>query len=518
MKICLKNYCGAIFKTQNIKNNNTEYNNIGDVTLREILFKFFNSDDGAPGKTYKMGICVPKSCSSKDLYELSKQYDVNKIATIKSFECIDPPTMNLFDGFALSVLLLIIFLNVGSTLCQILFEKLGKPSKLLSIFSIKTNFERLMRRNESNSAIGCIDALKALSAFWIMFGHRSQRFAFSYEENSQWWSYLLGKLMNRYEKGVITFFVCSAILLTISLLRDLDTSNLPQFLVSGPEIGELIHRRNLCREGWLPYLTLTQNYAKTWEYCLSYTWYLSTDFQLFYSTPLIVYCIWKLKAKSFVVFPMLIVLLQVFKYYRMFISVDDNISLYVSTEYRLGQYMIGILTGYIIYDRKDLKFRTSNVKIAIAWVLTTFFFCDTFFDFKLPNILPLDRIYKAINDDLWSCSICWIVFACHCLKSGGIFRSFLSHYSWQPLSRMCLCIYLVHYQYVVLTNINQKQNISYGKWWKLHIQLGDVMMCTIISAVFHLFVEAPGIQLVSLLWRRQKRSYQNIKNLPESHE
>ncbi|CRL04333.1 CLUMA_CG017427, isoform A, partial [Clunio marinus] len=466
-------YCNAIIpagRKHKIENHFT----FDNINLREIFHNFLNN--GANEIEYQMGICVPKSCSTKDLYKLAQHYEIDKISTIKTFQCYEPPKMNSFDKFAMS------------------------------------NFRNLMKKNESSTAINCIDGLKSISALWIMIGHRKQFFGFPFQHKNldhlSWWDYYLVRFVSEYATSVITFFVCSAILITLSLLKSLDT-NIPQFIVSGPMFGSLIYKTSICREWWWALLAFVQNYTNNTSVCFNHSWYLSTDFQLFSVTPLIVYCIWKLRKESLIFGAIIFISFQWFTFYGMFIKGEKKVNIYEHMEYRLGQYFIGILTGYIIYDYKKLNLRLSNSKIALGWAFSICIISDRIFNFLSPSISTLHHIYDAVRDDMWACSICWIVFACHCLKSGGFFRAFLSQHSWQPISRMCLSIYLVHYQYMTLTYVNQKQVSWFGMWWQLQVYIGDIVTCMILSAIFHLFVEAPGIQLTTLLWSKRSNEINN---------
>jgi peptidoglycan/LPS O-acetylase OafA/YrhL len=106
--------------------------------------------------------------------------------------------------------------------------------------------------------------------------------------------------------------------------------------------------------------------------------------------------------------------------------------------------------------------------------------------------------YKTFERDLYALSIGWIVFACHTLNSGGLVRSFLSSTAWQPLSKLCLNMYLLHYCYVVTTIRYYKT--SFGFLWILQIAVSDVVLCMVASAVAYVLVELPAAKIIDYAW------------------
>lgn len=58
-------------------------------------------------------------------------------------------------------------------------------------------------------------------------------------------------------------------------------------------------------------------------------------------------------------------------------------------------------------------------------------------------------LYDSLSRVAWSIALCYITFAC--VKNyGGPVNWFLAHPLWQPISRVCYAIYLVHYHVLML--------------------------------------------------------------------
>jgi peptidoglycan/LPS O-acetylase OafA/YrhL len=113
---------------------------------------------------------------------------------------------------------------------------------------------------------------------------------------------------------------------------------------------------------------------------------------------------------------------------------------------------------------------------------------------------------------LWACSVCWIIFACHHLKTGGLIRSFLSHRFWQPLSKLSLSIYLIHYVYIGYVEMKELQPEKGFEFpWIVLISAGDITMSIFFAFFFHLLVEAPIANLINFFISSRK----NVE--PELH-
>lgn len=64
-------------------------------------------------------------------------------------------------------------------------------------------------------------------------------------------------------------------------------------------------------------------------------------------------------------------------------------------------------------------------------------------------------LYESLSRVVWAVALCYIIFACvH--KYGGPFNWFLAHPLWQPLSRVCYSIYLIHFPVIVYFHATMK--------------------------------------------------------------
>lgn len=149
------------------------------------------------------------------------------------------------------------------------------------------------------------------------------------------------------------------------------------------------------------------------------------------------------------------------------------------------------------------KSKLKQQTIALCWILSVgFLLSHIFYQLKPGNSETAKFIYDSVYRELWTCAICWIIYACHHLQSGKLLRTFLSQDFWQPLSKICLSVYLTHYLYIYLTHFNQKQLQWIDIWWEIHIHIADVLISFVIGGLFYLMIEAPTSRFVKVLFKK----------------
>lgn len=145
----------------------------------------------------------------------------------------------------------------------------------------------------------------------------------------------------------------------------------------------------------------------------------------------------------------------------------------------------------------------SDTLVCIGWILALgFMYIHIFTDVHKSLSKHHRLIYFAVCQELFACSISWIIFACHSLKTGGVLRTFLSSVFWQPLSKLCLCVYVIHFFHIYITlDYSRNVAIAPGIGWILQIVAGDIVISTFYALILHLCVEAPVAYIVKLLFK-----------------
>jgi hypothetical protein len=163
---------------------------------------------------------------------------------------------------------------------------------------------------------------------------------------------------------------------------------------------------------------------------------------------------------------------------------------------RSTQYLIGVWLGVFMF-KTDLCQKFNKSLMFFGWFASLCFIIFQVY-FRLRFFDWTHVVYNTIGRFLWACSISWIIFACHHLKSGGIIRKFLSHLYWQPISKLCLSIYLIHFVFISYVEMEKFQPVEGFRFpWIMLISAGDITISIFLAFFFHLFVEAPITNLIA---------------------
>lgn len=118
-------------------------------------------------------------------------------------------------------------------------------------------------------------------------------------------------------------------------------------------------------------------------------------------------------------------------------------------------------------------------------------------------------LYDGISRVAWSMSLCFIIFSCtH--NSGGPINWFLSHRFWQPLSRLCYSIYLLHVPVIVIMTATMKRPIYFNILGSLQQFIEYYLITVFISIVATLTFESPFIIIEKLIFGSNPKTTSKI--------
>lgn len=458
---------------------------------------------------------------------------------------------------------------VISTIYDVIWRQ---PSHIFSAFSVYSNWFRLMKTSkipsqDKSNIIESIHGVRVLTIMWIILGHSymlltsaplinpivtsdvSIRHEGIIHIEIQWLKSFHSTLIIAGPLSVDTFFLLSGLLTCWSLLKELDRNwlrNIPliylhRYLRLTPVFAALILFTvgilpefssgplwntslklsvDMCNRYWWSALLYVQNYVNPDHICLGHSWYLSVDMQLFLLSPLLIYPLWKWGNKVLVLAGLLI-LTSVVYIFAMFMIYDfpasivitdltrDNLT-YLPTHTRMGSWLIGLITGYVLYRTKDQFVRLSKVQIILGWVLSLVALAGCItgaHDINQPvpgrHAQILDALYESLKHVLWPSGVAWIIFACS-NGFGGPVNSVLSMTIWQPLGRLTYCLYLLHLPIQTMLTASTRTVRHFSDLRAVHTFWGDLSLTLLAAIGWTLCFEIPFANLDALLVSRGK--------------
>lgn len=312
---------------------------------------------------------------------------------------------------------------IFSTLYEAIVCKLNiHPNDWLSCFSIVSNSHHLFNINQESPPIASINGIRALSAIWIVMGHRYAIYFNTPIINRTdiaivWMPQLFSGFVNSFTFAVDSFLLLGGFLVAKSLLKEFEEKQkffnilhrvLHRFLRITPAYAAMIlfivsiahhmgdgpffkpfmnQLSKSCENNWWTALLYVQNYANPLQLCLTNTWYLSVDMQLFILSPFVIYPLWRFR-KYFIPVIAIFILLQIlcvfatvyindFKtwgaakytqftwYWKFnncfyFSELKDELQrlrlIMWATHSRYGVYLIGIILGFLFFELKGRKY------------------------------------------------------------------------------------------------------------------------------------------------------------------
>ncbi|CAG0892613.1 unnamed protein product [Darwinula stevensoni] len=460
-----------------------------------------------------IGFCIPNSCSSDDLKVSLDETLANFSLSSQIMSCDDSvrdPLSSAEIGVTILLVLLAVYMASGTALD--IFQQTsgakkfeGKAARALLAGSIYTNGKKLLSTNAGKDNIGCLSGIRFLTITWVAMGHvLSLKLLYTPSVNpmaalevSKDWK--LTTITNG-TVSVDTFLLLSGLLVTYLLLKELERNkgrfNILRFYLhrylrltpalalwigfttafidrfaSGPFYLFIRFLTDPCKDYWWRNVLYVNNFFKQEELCSLPTWYLANDMQMYIVSPLFIVPLYFWPITGVVVLVVSLALnalatVLVLKRYDLFgteygyvianpLGNSDNFNLYyVKPWIRLGPYLVGILTGFLLYKMKKTRFRFPKGAAVWGWAMATA--CNLAVLYGISDYMALDsgpmpRIpqlaYNALFRIAWACGVAWVILAC-AAGSGGPVDAILSWKAFIPLGRLTYSVYLTHF-YVI---------------------------------------------------------------------
>jgi peptidoglycan/LPS O-acetylase OafA/YrhL len=357
--------------------------------------------------------------------------------------------------------------------------------------------------------------------------------------------------------SVDTFFTMGGLLVAYQLLRTLDktkgkfnpllmylhrylrltptyailigiAATLQPYLSTGPSWTIIDVRSGYCRKNWwhnllyinnLMSVNVTENIQD--NYCLGGAWYLGNDFQFFILSPFLIFPLWKwpkigmgllglLSAGSMAVVGVITDVNDLPPSsipFRQENADEYQKQVYTKPWTRIGPYLVGIWTGFILYKMKQRRSRIPKMVVLLGWILSTTCALGLIFGPK-DWFNPTNKIgrwegvfYASFHRHLWAISIGWIILAC-VMGSGGIVNKILSWKPFMPLGRLSFCTYLASLEIQMMYSSRVKQSLIYDPFTQTNIFFSHLTLSLFVGFVLTILLESPFMQLEKLAFGR----------------
>ncbi|XP_065079918.1 nose resistant to fluoxetine protein 6-like [Ochlerotatus camptorhynchus] len=526
------------------------------------LNRIFIDTGGVDGAV--VGMCFPRCCDGEVLNEpvaaiLETVYQIS--AKELQIQCeVEAEVSRTGRIMALTIFSLIAAFVVISTSYDVISRS---PNHILSSFSVYSNWFRLMKTSKmpsqdknnhgKSNIIESIHGVRVLAILWIILGHSYMLVMSAPLINPiatiDWLESFHSTLIIAGPLSVDTFFLLSGLLTCWNLLKELDRNRLlnvplmylhrylrltpvfaalilftvgilPKFS-SGPLWNTSLKLSvDMCNRYWWSALLYVQNYVNPDQICLGHSWYLSVDMQLFLLSPLLIYPLWKWGSKVLVLVGLLI-LTSVVYIFAMFMIYDfpasilitdltrDNLT-YLPTHTRMGSWMVGLITGFVLYRTKDRVVRLSKVQIILGWALSLVALAGCIIGAHYVNqLVPgshaqiFNALYESFKHVLWPAGVASIIFASS-NGFGGPVSSVLSMAIWQPLGRLSYCLYLLHLPIQTMLTASTRTVRHFSDLRAVHTFWGDLSLTLLIAIGWTLCFEIPFANLDALLMSKGK--------------
>ncbi|XP_033326893.2 O-acyltransferase like protein isoform X1 [Megalopta genalis] len=539
---------------------------VGDVLLNVALA---SGVKWLPGKSviYEWMWCVPSSCNHTEIQEaleivldpLKVEGRVDLVVKVPENSChtaeTDRPVLDVTDWIYISILTIFAVIIIASTSYDI--ARQGRLSTLnrkdnrhvlLTSFSVYTNGKNLLKTDRSRDSIKCLDGLRYLSICWIICGHTlySEIVGVKMNLNEVPLMHLSWSNMLLLNANIITdtFFLLSGVLMAYTVLTKhakdpkgrLNVIGLylhrylrltPAYAMmigfyatlfykmgTGPQWDQWVGaNRDYCRENWWTNLLYANNYVNLPRICMSQSWYLATDMQLVWLSPIFLYPMLKFTRQIFfwiviglglvasVVIPFVITfalkLSGTMLYYKEANDVAEvYVQIYTKVYNRFGAYVIGLALGYILYNTRSRVIKIRPMYVLAGWLVAAL---TALFVFVGPRWMYFEdhvydrleaSLYAGLHRQVFALSISWIIFCCVHGYAGFVDHC-LSWRGWVPLSKLTYSAYLCHYVFLLLEGGAERTTGIVSPIQLFRSFSSNLCLTMLLSAVWSLCFEMP---------------------------
>ncbi|CAD5121781.1 DgyrCDS10258 [Dimorphilus gyrociliatus] len=443
-------------------------------------------------------------------------------------------------------------------------NKLGIVQDSILSFSLIKNLRSLLV-SDAQSDVACLHGIRFISLSWVVLGH-TFLFVLSAIGNPIFlltlfkrWSF---QPIANATPSVDTFFMMSGTLVAYLTLKELKKggvnwfyyyfhrfwrltpmymlllaamTTLSRYWATGPLYPNNVGLAPKCYSMWWQNLLYLNNIAfGKWEssamQCFGWAWYLANDMQFYILSPIFIYPLYRkpklgIAINIFVLTSSIIVSAVIsghFKFPMSMISMGGSTEymrqLYIPPWTRIGAYIVGILTGYILY-KYDLKVKINRFVALLGWCTATAVALAIFYGpieenrgFKQPLIASI--LYNSLNRPAWALCVSWVLVCC-VSGYGGIVNSILSWKGWTVPSRLTYAAYLSHPIIMTTYAVALKSNLIVDDSALVAFFLAFMTATLLFSVIISATLESPFRQVEKVFLKHIKMYKEHRKMFNE---
>ncbi|XP_061164514.1 nose resistant to fluoxetine protein 6-like [Saccostrea echinata] len=434
-------------------------------------------------------------------------------------------------------------------------EKKSEPGilgKIMLSFSAYTNGKKILGTSQPKGSLTAVNGIRFLSMSWVILGHTLAFILGNTSNTLVYYSDFMGRVSSQVIFNALvsvdTFFVLSGLLTSYLLLKQMSKTKgrinwflfyfhrfwrlTPVYMmVIGMYVTiypHLIFGPNktapdeTCKRAWWKNLLYIDNFFGVKDLCLGWSWYLNNDMQFYVLSPLMIVPLFFDKIAGAVV---TLVFLLAATITPGVLSYVKNLPVhtigggpkdadrgaffedyYIVPYCRMGPYICGVATGYILYKTK-CKCRMNIFLNLLGWAVAAASACAVLYGIydtvKPDQPVALSKevaaLYNALNRTVWGAAVCWVIFAC-ATGNGGYINTLLSWKAFVPLSRLTYCAYLIHPLVMYVYYLNRNFPFYLTDLDMVYTFLANLMVSYGVAFILSIAFESPFMGLEKVMF------------------
>lgn len=302
-----------------------------------------------------------------------------------------------------------------------------------------------------------------------------------------------------------------------------------------------------CGEYWWTNLLYINNFYPSFNnHCITGTWYLSVDMQLYAISPVLLiplFLYWPLGVSLMIVLLLACMLITgvLSGVYNLVLSplqgvLGPNMTLthwmeiltpynniYYDKPYcRIPPYLVGMLVGFLLYRQLQLPFRRIFNAVLHGGSLICTLVLTSVLVFGLYPMwhghvytLTEEVLFNVLSRLAWGIALAFLVYTCH-NGYGGWLNAGLSWPGWTPLARLCFLTFLIHPIFLFAT-VESLQRTLHCTYVSISVlMVGEITLSFGIAFAVSALVEYPLKGMLKAIFRcfGVERQYQPYSRPP----